>query len=113
MRKEKHFTRIIDDIRIDFRFEIEDGRIRHFCINVCLIEKEGTEDVFRVDTAHKGLHVQKFWISNEPKYLENKRKDEYNPEFNYWKREVLENFENWVKLYKDKKGERDEKYENV
>ena len=100
MWKEKHFTRIIDDIRIDFRFEIQKGKIGHFCINVCLIGKERAEDVFRVDTAHKGLHIQKFWISNKPKYLERQRKENYNTEFNYWKREVLENFERWVRSYK-------------
>src|SRR3989344_2937581 len=101
--REKHFTEIKDDIRIDYRFIIEKGKIKHFSINVSILKENKSEDVFRVDTAHKGLHVQKFWISPKPKYLENKRKENYNSEFNYWRKEVKENFERWAKIYIKKK----------
>lgn len=102
MKNEKHFTHIEDDARIDFRFEIEKGKIVHFSINISIMTDDGNIDVYRVDTAHQGLHEQKFWISPKPKYLEKERKDNYNDEFNRRKKEILENFGRWAKLYKRK-----------
>lgn len=106
MRKEVHDSLIIEDKRIDIRFMLERGTIKHFAINVAILTDDKTEDVFRVDTAHKGLHVMKFWISPKPKYLEEERKDNYNSEFSRWKKEVIESCVRWVELYKKAKGER-------
>ncbi|MBI4170309.1 MAG: hypothetical protein HY514_01335 [Candidatus Aenigmarchaeota archaeon] len=100
MRKEKHYSLIKNDIRIDVRFIKEKKRIVHFAINVALLIDGKAEDVFRIDTAHKGLHVMRFWISTKLKYLENKRKDDYRYEFNKWKKEVIENFEKWAEIYR-------------
>lgn len=102
MRKEKHYKLIENDAQIDFRLVIENGKIVHFSINLSLITEKENIDVYRVDTAHKGLHEQRFWISPKPKYLEKKRKENYNSEYNQKKKEVLENFERWIKLYKNK-----------
>ena len=92
------------DVRIDTRILLERKIIRHFAINVAIIRENGdTEDVFRVDTAHKGLHKMRFWISIEPEYLEKARKENYNNEFNEWTKNVDENFVSWVKTYKQTK----------
>lgn len=103
MKHEKHFTHIEDDARVDFRFIIEKHRIVHFSINVSIItERRNNIDVYRVDTAHGCLHEQKFWISSKPKYLEKKQKENYSTIFNQKRKEVLENYIRWVKLYKSK-----------
>lgn len=107
MRKEKKWHIIDDDMRIDMRFEVESGDIKHFAINVALLMNDRAEDVFRVDTAHKGLHIMKFWLSPEPKYLETKRKDMYNAEFSEWKKEVMDNCRRWIEMYKKKKDSTD------
>lgn len=104
MRKEKHYTHIDNGARIDFRLVIEKGKVVHFSINIAIITESGMEDVYRVDTAHKGLHEQRFWISSKPKYSEKTRKTDYTQDFNEKKREALENFARWVKLYKNKSG---------
>lgn len=98
MSRERHYIKCIDDIRVDFRFIIERGKILHFCINVTLEENEKTTDVYRVDTAHGYLHEQRFWISPKPKKLEI---EDYNHAFDLKLEEVLINCERWVKLFKE------------
>lgn len=100
--REKHLTYIEEDARIDFRFIVEQGKIRHFSINVSIIIESKNIDVYRVDTAHKGLHEQRFWINLKPKYLEKEKKDDYTTVFNQKKQAVLENFKKWVYLFKSK-----------
>jgi hypothetical protein len=95
----KHYTQIDENIRLDFKMIFEGRKITYFAINVAIID-DGMEDVFRIDTAHKGLHMMKFWVSPEPKYLERAKKGEYNHEFNEWKKDVLKNYKRWVDLYK-------------
>ena len=102
MRKDKHYKLIEDDAQIDFRLEIENGKVVHFSINLSIITDKGNIDIYRVDTAHQGLHEQKFWISPKPKYIEKRRKENYDSDYSQKKKEVLENFEKWVKLYKNK-----------
>jgi len=102
MQKEYHYKIIENNIRTDFRFIMDKGKVKYFCINVSLLKGTERKNVFRVDTAHKGLHFQKFWISNEPKYLENKRKDDYKSDFVQWKREVKENYRRWVENFRKK-----------
>jgi len=103
--KEKHIIEIHSDVRIDTRMIIDRKIIRHFAINVAIIQENGdTEDVFRVDTAHKGLHKMRFWISAEPEYIEKTRKENYTNDFNEWAKIVDENFASWAKTYKRKKG---------
>lgn len=93
------------DVRIDTRIILDKKIVKHFAINVAIVRENGdTEDVFRVDTAHKGLHKMKFWISPEPEYIEKSRKGNYTNDFNEWLKVVDENFRTWVKTYKQKKG---------
>ena len=93
------------DIRIDTRIILDRKIIKHFAINVSIIRENGdTEDIFRVDTAHKGLHKMRFWISTEPEYMEKIRKEDYANDFNEWAKTVDESFITWVKTYKQKKG---------
>jgi len=89
-----------DVVRIDFRFVAEKGKIKDFAINVALVKDEKTEDVYRVDTKHKYLHEQRFWISPEPKELDYVN---YNVAFKDKKEEVLKNYEKWVKCFKAKR----------
>ena len=104
MRKHISQTLVEGNARLDFKLEIELRKIKHFSINVALISENGSEDVFRVDTAHERLHTQKFWISPEPAWLEDEGKGDYLQDFLYWKKEVLENFERWIELFRKKKG---------
>lgn len=91
-----------DAARIDIRKLSKDYRIVHFAINVSILRDDAHHDVFRVDTAHKGLHVQKFWISPEPIYLEGEKKDNYRNEFDKWVETVFENYERWCRMWKEK-----------
>ncbi len=103
--KEKHAIETYDNIRIDTRIILDKKAVKHFAINVAIIREDGkTEDVFRVDTAHEGLHEMKFWISSEPKYLEKTKKEDYTHDLNQWVQIVDENFRTWVKTYKERKG---------
>jgi len=97
-------TYIEDDARIDVKLIIEKGMIRHFAINVAILLDDTYEDVYRIDTAHKGLHEQRFWISKVPTYLEEYRKEDYKQEFLEAKKSVLENFKKWIELHKNKRG---------
>ena len=108
MEKEIHATEFRelpsgDVVRFDFRWMLEKGKITDFAINVNLVEGEEATDVFRVDTRHGYLHEQRFWISPKPKPLNLK----YNVAFVSKKKEVFENYEKWIKLFKEarKRGE--------
>lgn len=108
--KEIHRTHVFSangtDGRIDWRMLIRKGRVVHFAINVSILDEEKCRDVFRIDTAHRGLHVQKFWISPKPSYMEAKRKDDYTADFREWKREVFENAKRWCRLWEEKNQDR-------
>lgn len=94
-----------DDVRIDTRIILDKKVVKHFAINVAIIRENGyMEDVFRVDTAHRGLHKMRFWISPEPEYTEKIRKENYTNDFNEWIKIVDENVRTWVKAYKQRKG---------
>ena len=86
-----------DVARLDFRWVIKRGKIIDFAINVSLLEGENFIDVFRVDTKHGYLHEQRFWISPKPKGLNM----DYNTAFVEKKKEVFENYERWIKLFKE------------
>ena len=106
MERETHFTVVRellsgDTVRIDFRFAAEKGKIKDFAINVALVEDERAEDVYRVDTKHKYLHEQRFWVSPEPKELDYVN---YNAAFKDKKEEVLKNYKKWVKWFKEKRN---------
>ena len=102
MIREKHFTHIENGTRIDVRFRTERGRVIDFSINVSVIEGDRRRDVYRVDTAHGHLHEQRFWRSPKPESIESQYPD-YNTAFNEKRKEVMENLERWVKLFKKKK----------
>lgn len=104
--REIHTTYIEDDARIDVRMIIDKGKIKHFAINVAVLFDDACEDVYRVDTAHDGLHEQKFWISDAPVYFEKNRREDHNQEFSEAKKKVLENFKKWIELYKNKRGDK-------
>ncbi|MBI2084832.1 MAG: hypothetical protein HYT70_04470 [Candidatus Aenigmarchaeota archaeon] len=102
MEQEFHITEIKDipegdAARLDFRWVIKRGKITDFAINVSLLEGGRSTDVFRVDTKHEYLHEQRFWISPKPKALET----DYNSAFVEKKKEVFENYERWIKLFKE------------
>lgn len=102
MEKEFHITEINDlpsgdVVRLDFRWIIEKRRIKDFAINVSLLEDDKADDVFRVDTKHGYLHEQRFWRTPKPVALDM----DYNTAFVEKKKEVLENYERWVKLFKE------------
>ena len=97
MEKEFHVTEIKDDVRIDFRWKIKKGKITYFAINLSLLEDHKRHDVYRVDTAHGHLHEQRFWQSPKPRKL---GETDYNTAFVIKKKEILENFERWIKLFK-------------
>lgn len=100
MEKEFHITEIKDDARIDFSWKMIKGKITFFAINVSLLEDDERHDVYRVDTSHGYLHEQKFWRSPKPKKLEEM---DYNAAFIASKKEVLENFERWIALFKKRR----------
>ena len=100
---EKHSTLVFDSVRIDIKQVISGKKVKDFAINVSLLADK-RRDVFRVDTAHGYLHVQKFWISDKPEKLQDKRKKDYKGDFGNWKDKVLKNCEGYVRLYKDKFG---------
>ena len=108
MGKEFHIIEIKDlqegnVARLDFRWVIEKGKITDFAINISLLEDEKTVDIYRVDTKHGYLHEQKFWISPKPLPFNMN----YNVAFVKKKKEVFENYERYVKNFKDakKRGE--------
>lgn len=101
MIREKHFTHVENETRVDIRFKTKKGEVVDFSINVSFIKNDKRKDVYRVDTAHGYLHEQRFWRSPRPKSLENLYPD-YNTAFNQKKKEVMENFKRWIKLFKKK-----------
>lgn len=102
MEREFHVTEIKDDARIDFRWKARKGRITFFAINLSLLEEHKRQDVYRVDAAHGYLHEQRFWRSPKPIRLEEMN---YNTAFTEKKKEVLENFERWIALFKKTRGD--------
>ena len=103
MRREKHTRLMFDDIRVDIRQIMEGRKVKHFVINVALVADNKVHDVFRIDTAHGYLHMQKFWISNEPIKLRDRRKDNYAGDFGYWKNKVEKEWRTYVELYRKMK----------
>lgn len=102
MEKEFHTTEIKDlpggdVVRLDFRWVIEKGKIKDFAINVSLLKDDTSADVFRVDTKHGYLHEQRFWASPKFKALDM----DYNTAFIEKKKEVFENYDRWIKLFKE------------
>lgn len=100
---EKHSTLVFDSVRIDIKQVVGGKKIKDFAINVSLLADE-RRDVFRVDTAHGYLHQQRFWVSDKPEKLQDKRKKDYKGDFGSWKDKVLKNYEEYVRLYKHKFG---------
>jgi hypothetical protein len=105
---EFHITEIRDIatgeiVRLDFRWVMERGKIKDLAINVTLLEGKKSIDVYRVDTKHGYLHEQRFWITPKPKPLDL----DYNIAFVNKKKEVFDNYERWIKLFKEarKRGE--------
>ncbi len=106
--QEFHITEIKDlpeggAARLDFRWVIKRRKVIDFAINVSLLEGEKSADIYRVDTKHRYLHEQRFWISPRPKPLDL----DHNTAFVKKKKEVFENYERWIKLFKEarKRGE--------
>ena len=87
--------------RIDFKWKIEKRRIRHFSINLSILEEERSVDVYRVDTEHGFVHEHRLWKTKEPERLNM----DYNKAFIEKKNEVLQNYERWILLFKNKQGE--------
>lgn len=103
MQREKHAALVCGDTRIDIRHIVDGkGRVKHFAINVALIRGNKAHDVFRVDTAHEYLHVQRFWISHKPEVLKTEKKDNYTGDFGYWKDKILKEYEEYIKEYQKK-----------
>lgn len=102
--REKHSTLMFDSVRIDVKQVVGGKKVKDFAINISLLVDHEQKDVFRVDTAHGYLHVQKFWISGKPEKLQEKRKKDYKGDFGNWKDKVLKNYEEYIKLYKKKFG---------
>lgn len=50
------------------------------------------------------LHMQKFWISNEPIRLQDRKKDNYAGDFGYWKDKVEREWKNYIELYQKTRG---------
>lgn len=97
MEREFHITEVEDDARIDFRWVMKKGRITDFAINVSLLEEHKRYDVYRVDTSHGYPHEQRFWQSPKPIKLD---ESDYNVAFVKKKKEVLENFQRWIDMFK-------------
>lgn len=106
MDKERYSRLIFADVRIDVKQVIAGNKIKDFAINVSILSGNERKDVFRVDTAHGYLHVQKFWISGMPEKLQDRRKKDYKGDFGSWKDKVLKNYEEYVNAYKNKFGMR-------
>lgn len=103
--RERHFTRIAGDVRVDFRLITEKGKVLYFAINVSLCTDKPI-DIYRADTAHGYLHEQRFWLSPKPRKLD---LPNYNVAFVKLRNEVLENFPQWVMLFEEKKKKKGEK----
>ncbi len=102
MEQEFHITEIKDlpegDVaRLDFRWATKRGKVVDFAINISLLEDYKSADVFRADTKHGYLHEQRFWISPKPRALDMN----YNFAFVEKKKGVFENYERWIKLFKE------------
>jgi hypothetical protein len=104
--REKHVRLLFDgDVKIDVKQLMSGRKVKEFAINVAVIVGNKPHDVFRVDTAHGYLHVQKFWISDKPEKLQTKKKKDYVGDFGYWKDEVVKNYRSYVDQWKKKRGE--------
>lgn len=105
MRRRKEFAMTKTDLhaRIHVMLETEKGKVVHFCINLVLLEDDKSYDIYRVDTFHGFLHEQKFW--RKPEKI--KLNMDVHYAFNAKLKEVEENCEKWIKLFKEaKKHER-------
>ena len=101
-----HFTEIRetesgDVVRLDFRFEVRKGRMTDFAINVAVLDGEKSADVYRVDTKHRLLHEQRFWVSPELRKLDYA---DYGAAFVAKKDEVYRNYKKWVKNFRAAQG---------
>jgi hypothetical protein len=102
--REKHVRLLFDgDVKIDVKQVMSGRKVKEFAINLAVIVGSKPQDVFRVDTAHGYLHVQKFWISDKPEILQAKKKKDYVGDFGYWKDEVTKNYRSYVDQWKKKK----------
>ncbi len=103
MKRHKEFTHVdVDEnARIDVIFDIEDGKVVHFSINLSWIN-EKAHDVYRVDTFHGFLHEHKFWISDSKVKLDM----DWHHAFNVKLKEVKKNYRKWVRLFQKKRKKR-------
>jgi|SRR3989338_1830180 len=102
--KDKYARLVRNNVRIDIKQTMHGNKLAGFAINVAIIDGAKMHDVFRVDTAHGHLHMQRFWITHEPEILQEKTKNNYKGDFGYWKGRVLREYEDYVKSYKKKSG---------
>jgi hypothetical protein len=100
MKTKEYVLELADlDAKLFVLVKIDRKTIVHFCINLAIKNDEKMNDVYRVDTCHGYLHEQKFWISPKPIKINL----DYNYAFRNKLKEVTENAERWIKLYKNKK----------
>jgi len=87
---------------IDVRIVKEKRKISGFVINLRCKFEDVWYQVYRVDTCHEYLHEQRFWISPEPISLPTFEGYSLHYVFEFYMKEVKENYERYRKYYEER-----------
>lgn len=98
--REKRWTLVYDQARIDVILKVESGAVTDFSVNLSYREDDWYHDAIRYDTGHGYVHVHRFWISGE---IQRWRSYEGRPlaeAFRAAYEDVKENWERYIELFK-------------
>ena len=98
--REKRWSILYDQARIDVVLKVEAGVVTGFSVNLSYREGEEYHEVIRYDTAHGYVHVHRFWESDE---MQRWRSYEGRPlaeAFQAAYDDIKANWERYIELYK-------------
>ena len=100
MAREKRWTLLFDEARVDVVLRVEAGAVIGFSINLSVWIDDDYHDVIRYDTAHGYLHVHRFWESVEMQPWRPYAGRPLAEAFQAAYEDIKANWERYIELYK-------------
>jgi hypothetical protein len=103
LRQRKEFKKVRDieggrTVNIDGWLVKHEGAVESFGINVCLVEGERKEEIYRIDTSHGYAHEHMFWRDRRPIAIES---DDFGTLLAQKIDYILNNFEKWARYFRN------------
>lgn len=100
MVREKRWSILYDQARIDVVLEVEKGIVIGFSVNLSYREGEEYRKVIRYDTAHGYVHVHRFWESGKGQRWRRYEGRPLSEAFQAAYDDIKANWERYIELYK-------------